>query len=88
VDLAEKPISRGELLRFVQRFGIDALIDKESNRFEAAGLRHARLSDDRWLQRLMDDPLLLRLPLTRRLGQQADVAVGDAEETWRMWSEY
>src|SRR5215212_3262950 len=65
VDLNERPASPGELKRFVQRFGVDRLIDRDSRRFDELGLRHAHLSDERWLERLADEPLLLRTPLVR-----------------------
>ena len=45
VDLNERPASLGELNRFVQKFGLDRLIDRDSKRFAELGLAHARLSD-------------------------------------------
>jgi arsenate reductase-like glutaredoxin family protein len=41
------------------------------------------LSEDRWLEKLVAEPLLLRLPLVRR---QQQLTVGDAEPTWREWT--
>jgi arsenate reductase-like glutaredoxin family protein len=83
VDLAERPASPGELRRFAQKFGVAALVDRDSRRFAELGLGAARLSDDRWLERLAEEPLLLRMPLVR---QQQRLTVGDAESTWREWS--
>ena len=85
VDLAEKPMSEGELQRFIQKFGIDQLIDRESKRFDELGLRHASTSSSRWIDRLLEDPLLLRLPLVRRLGQPPDLSVGLDEARWNGW---
>jgi arsenate reductase-like glutaredoxin family protein len=85
VDLAEKPMSPGELQRFVQRFGVEALIDRASKRFEELGLRHLQVSPGRWIDRLIADPTLLRIPLVRRLGQPQDLTVGLAEERWKSW---
>ena len=85
VDLQEKPLAEGELQRFVQRFGIDALVDRESKRFEELGLKHAQGSPSRWFDRLLDEPLLLRLPLVRRLGQPPAFTVGLAESEWKAW---
>ena len=82
VDLMERPASRGELTRFAQKFGIDALIDRQSRRFVELGLSHTRLSDERWLERLADEPLLLRQPLTRCANR---LTIGVAEDTWRSW---
>ncbi len=85
VDLNEKPMSEGELQRFVQRFGLDQLIDRESKRFDELGLRHSNTSPARWIERLMLEPLLLRLPLVRRLGQPSDLTVGADEVRWKSW---
>jgi arsenate reductase len=83
VDLLEKPAALGELRRFAQKFGVMALVDKGSKRFEELGLRYAQLSDDRWLEKLSDEPLLLRMPLVRNANQ---LAIGAEEDTWRSWT--
>jgi arsenate reductase (glutaredoxin) len=85
VDLTERGMSEGELQRFVQRFGLEALIDKDSKRFEELGLRHATGSAARWMERLIEEPLLLKLPLVRRLGQPSDLTVGYNETRWKSW---
>lgn len=82
VDLAERAASKGELTRFAQKFGVGALIDRTSRRYADLGLAHARLSDDRWLERLVDEPLLLQQPLVRNANR---LTVGLAEETWLEW---
>lgn len=82
VDLTERSASPGELKRFVQKFGMDALVDRGSERFIELGLVHARLSEDRWLEKLADDPMLLKMPLTRFASR---LTVGLAEEEWRAW---
>lgn len=82
VDLTERAASPGELRRFVQKFGIDALIDRESRAYLDAGLQHARFSDERWLEKLVDDPLLLRMPLVRF---QQRLTIGVAEPEWKQW---
>jgi arsenate reductase-like glutaredoxin family protein len=83
VDLQERAASPGELRRFAQRFGVETLLDRGSRRFADLGLGAARLSDERWLDKLADEPLLLRLPLVRC---QQRLTVGDAEPTWREWT--
>ena len=83
VDLRERPASPGELRRFVQKFGVEALIDRESRRFAELELRSARLSDERWIETLAEEPLLLRMPLVR---QQQRLTVGIAEDEWRAWA--
>ena len=83
VDLLERAASPGELRRFAQRFGVDALIDRGSRRFADLGLGAARLSAERWLEKLVEEPLLLRMPLVRH---QQQLTVGDAELVWREWT--
>ena len=82
VDLQERAASPGELRRFVERFGVDALIDREGKRFAQQGLTAAHLSEARWLERLADDPLLLRTPLVR---QKQKLTIGHAPDTWNAW---
>ena len=82
VDLAERAASLGELKRFAQKFGVGALIDRGSKRFAELGLQHARLADERWLEKLVEEPLLLKVPLARR---GHELTVGLAETEWKQW---
>ena len=82
VDLLERPAALGELRRFAQKFGTTALVDKESKRFEELGLRYAQLSDERWLEKLSLEPLLLRMPLVRNANQ---LTIGADEAAWKGW---
>jgi arsenate reductase len=82
VDLSERAASPGELRRFAQRFGVTALVDRSSRRFLDLGLGAAHLGEERWLDQLAAEPLLLRMPLVR-FGQQ--LTIGDAGEVWRQW---
>ena len=82
VDLNERAASRGELTRFAQKFGVGALIDQSSRRYAELGLAHARLTDERWLERLADEPLLLKQPLVRNANR---LTIGAAEATWLEW---
>jgi arsenate reductase-like glutaredoxin family protein len=84
VDLKERPAARGELRRFAEKFGAAALIDRDSARFKALGLRVAGDSPERLLERALTEPRLLRTPLVRCGGR---VAVGHAPETWQAWVE-
>jgi arsenate reductase len=83
VDLQERAASAGELRRFVQRFGIEALIDRDSRRFADLGLIAARMNEDRWLEKLVAEPLLLRMPLVRH---GAQLTIGDAAVRWKEWT--
>jgi arsenate reductase-like glutaredoxin family protein len=82
VDLNERAAALGELRRFAQKFGVAALLDRDSRRFGELGLAAARLSDERWLEKVTIEPLLLRMPLVRC---QQLLTVGAASETWQEW---
>jgi arsenate reductase-like glutaredoxin family protein len=82
VDLTRKPIARGEIRRFVERFGAPALFDQNSKAYRDGGLGHLRMDDAEILERLLRDQTLLRLPLVR-FGNE--VAVGRDEATWKGW---
>jgi len=84
VDLTERAASIGELKRFAQKFGVGALIDKSSRRYLDLGLQHSRMSDDRWLEVLADEPLLLAQPLARFGGK---LTLGADEAEWKRWIE-
>jgi arsenate reductase len=82
VDLNERAAALGELRRFAQKFGVAALIDRDSRRFSELGLGAARLSDERWLEKLSLEPLLLRMPLVRH---QQQLTIGAAQDKWNAW---
>ena len=82
VDLQERAASRGELTRFAQKFGVQALIDESSRRYVELGLRTARYGDERWLEILVNEPLLLKIPLVRHGNA---LTIGAAETTWKSW---
>lgn len=82
VDLKERAASKGELQRFVQKFGLTALIDRTARRYQELGLGASRLSDERWLTLLTEEPLLLTQPLTRFGGK---LTIGVAEPDWSGW---
>jgi arsenate reductase-like glutaredoxin family protein len=82
VDLKVRAASKGELTRFSQKFGVEALLDRESKRFASLGLKTAAYSDKRWLEILAEEPLILTHPLVR---WQNRVTVGLAEDEWRVW---
>src|SRR5690606_8626982 len=84
VDLAQRAASPGELRRFAERFGVERLLDRESRRFSELGLRTALYSDARWLEKLVDEPLMLRQPLVRH-GQK--LTIGHEPDEWKRWLE-
>ena len=82
VDLDQRPAAKGELRRFVERFGAAALVDREGARFKALGLRVAGDSPQRLLDRALTEPRLLRTPLVRNGGK---VTIGHAAADWQTW---
>lgn len=82
VDLNERGAALGELRRFAQKFGAAALVDRESKRFHELGLGPSRYSDDRWLEKLVDEPMMLRVPLVR---YQHKLTIGLDERAWKEW---
>lgn len=83
VDLADRGASKGELQRFAQKFGIDALIDRTSRRFLDLGLGPARYGPERWLDILVDEPLILMQPLIRNANKLT--IGGESEAEWKSW---
>lgn len=83
VDLVERAASLGELRRFAQKFGTEALVDRSSRRFADLGLGAARFSEDRWLEKLVEEPGMLRIPLVRN---QSALTIGVAENIWKEWT--
>jgi arsenate reductase-like glutaredoxin family protein len=83
VDLKQRAASAGELRRFAQKFGVQALIDRDSKRFKELGHGAGHLTDERWLDKLVDEPLVLRQPLVRN-GNQLTIGVDEA--AWKEWA--
>jgi len=82
VDLRKKPIAAGELRRFVDRLGAQAVMDTDGRAYRDAGLAYLSTDAAAITQRLLADVRLLRLPLVR---YGDDVTAGKAEDTWKAW---
>ena len=80
VDLKTKPMSAGEIRRFIQRFGLDGLLDTEGAAYVDAGLKYMKMSEAELLERVARTPALLRLPLVRAGNL---LAVGQDEASWK-----
>lgn len=83
VDLAERAASAGELRRFAQKFGSEALLDRTGRHFRDRGLHVAHLPEARVLPLLEEDPLLLVTPLVRSGNA---LTLGPAEAEWKQWT--
>ncbi len=81
VDLAKKTDGlRAETVRFVDRFGLDALLDTEGKAWIDAGLKYMKVSGAEMLGRIERDPKLLRLPLVRCANL---LTIGGDEDGWK-----
>jgi arsenate reductase (glutaredoxin) len=80
IDLAKKPMAPAEINRFIQRFGLVELLDKEGKAYVDAGLEYLKVSDAELLGRIERDPKLLRLPLVRAANQ---LSIGHDEQAWK-----
>lgn len=80
VDLQRKPMAPAEIKRFIERFGLAQLIDRECKAYAEAGLGYMRLSDAELIARIEKEPKLLRLPLVRA-GKL--LSVGQDEAAWK-----
>ena len=79
VDLKQRPMAPGEIKRFVERFGLTALLDTEGKAYIDGGLKYLKVSDAELLLRIEKDPKLLRLPLVRAANL---LSVGQDEDAW------
>lgn len=84
VDFDERAPALGELKRFVQKYGIEAIVDREGKPFAEMGLKYSTYSEQRMLEKIMEEPRLLRLPLARQIGG-GGLTVGLAESEWKGW---
>jgi arsenate reductase-like glutaredoxin family protein len=80
VDLKQKPMSPGEIRRFIERFGLTQLLDTESKVYADANLKYLKLSDAELLTRIEAEPKLLRLPFVRASNK---LSVGHDEAAWK-----
>jgi arsenate reductase len=79
-DLQKKPMSPGEIRRFVERFTLPGLLDTESKAYVDGGLKYMKMSDAEWLSKLENNPQLLRLPFVRAGNR---ISIGRDEEAWK-----
>jgi arsenate reductase-like glutaredoxin family protein len=80
IDLKVKPMSPGEIKRFIDKFGWTALLDAEGKVYVDAGLKYLKISDAELFGRVEREPRLLRLPLVRSGNK---LSVGQDEEAWK-----
>ena len=78
-DLRKRAPSPNELRRWVDKLGVDAVVDPTSRPYVERGLEYLSADVDDWLERFCQEPLLMRLPLVR-IGQL--LSVGDDADGW------
>lgn len=84
VDLDRKPMAPGEIKRFIDRFGLAALLDAEGAAYQNAGLKYLKISDAELLAKIEKEPKLLRLPLVRSANK---LSIGRDEAAWKQMLE-
>lgn len=84
IDLKVKPMSPGEIKRFIDRFSLPALLDTEGKAYVDAGLKYLKVSEGELLTRIEKAPDLLKLPLVRSGNR---LSVGHDEESWKLMLE-
>ncbi len=79
IDLLRYGMSRGELSSVKNAVGLAAMIDEKDEDYP---LIRYLASDDAKLEKLFDDPYLIKTPVVRN-GKQA--TVGYCPEVWKDW---
>lgn len=80
VDLPRYGMSRGELTSVIQAVGgLDKLIDEKSK--DAALIKYLAYDDDK-IDKVLDEPRLLRTPIVRN---GRDATVGYCPDVWKTW---
>lgn len=79
IDLVKKGISAGELKSVMQAVGLEELVDRKNP--DAVLLQYLAYDEDK-VEKLLDNPKLLKTPVVRN-GRQA--TVGYQPETWKGW---
>lgn len=79
LDLAERPLSKGELQNITRTQDAMSLIDTEGKEF--ARMRLAYMEYDAF-EEILEHPLLLKTPIVRC---GTNVSVGYAPDEWKAW---
>jgi arsenate reductase (glutaredoxin) len=80
MDLDVRPAAAGELKRFAQKHGWEALLDRQGKRYRDRHLHLMHIHESHILGLLEEDPQLLVTPLVRAGNE---LAVGWDEARWR-----
>jgi arsenate reductase (glutaredoxin) len=80
VDLKQKPMSPGEIKRFIDKFTLNGIVDTEGKAWLDAGLKYLRVGPDELIAKIEREPKLLKLPLVRGANR---VSIGQDEAAWK-----
>ncbi len=84
VDLRKRAPAPGELRKWVQRFGVDGVLDSNAPSYREGGLQYVRASEEDWIERMAADPSIVRLPLARC---GTELSIGDDPAAWERFAE-
>ena len=79
VDIAEKPLSRGELSNISRSVPLEDLINREGREYEKLQLKYI-VHDI--AEKILEHPLLLRTPVVR---SGVHASAGYSPEIWKSW---
>ncbi len=80
VDLKQKPLSPGEIKRFIDRFQLSGIVASDGKAWIDAGLGYMKMTDAELLAKIEREPALLKLPLIRCANR---LSVGHDEAGWK-----
>lgn len=79
INLAEKPMSKGELESVLRSIPPEELIDTESRAYKDGGLAYMRFNA---VTKLVENPMLFKTPVVRD-GKRA--TAGYVPDIWKTW---
>src|SRR5680860_560281 len=74
-DLRKRGPTPGELRKWVQRFGVEAVLDPQSKTYQEQGLQFVGAGEDIWLERMARDPGIIALRWCARAGSWPSVTI-------------
>ncbi len=80
-DLREKGLAKGELENITRKIPLEELLDTESKQYKKRGMQYMKFDIE---EELLEDPLLLKMPIVR-FGKEA--TVGYKADIWKKWLE-
>jgi arsenate reductase-like glutaredoxin family protein len=80
-DLREKGLAKGELENIARKIPLEELIDTEGKQFQKRGMAYMKFDIE---EELLEDPLLLKMPIVR-FGKE--VTLGYEPQIWKTWFE-